>query len=268
MPNFHPISIDRYANKRWRRVAGYSFAAHEAIVPLTAGEFPRALLSLPIAFVEQNETFIPVAVLGVATGRNLFVAPDGRWVGKYVPAVIRSYPFGLANTNKGQQVLCIDEDSGLIGDGGEGEPFFDDAGGPSSVIQEVLNFLTQIENSRQLTVNACSVLKKHALIKAWPITVKTQTGDQPVGGLFQIDEAVLNQLSAEALREVAQAGALVIAYCQLLSMQQLPVLGELAEAYASAASHAAAHAPASAASQELTLDYLNKNETLSFSGLR
>ena len=261
MPNFHVISTERHASKRWQRISSYAFAAHEAIVPLTAGELPRALLSLPIAFVEQNETFFPVAVLGLATGKNLFAAPDGHWAGKYIPAILRSYPFCLASRDDGQQVLCIDEDSGLLGDGSEGEPFFDDEGKPSSAIQGVLNFLTQIEKSRQITVRACTVLKKHHLIKAWPITVKTGAGDQPVGGLFQIDEAILNQLPAEALHEVAKAGALVIAYCQLLSMQQLPVLGELAEAHASAA----ARIPS--AGKELTLDYLNSHETLNFGGL-
>lgn len=258
MPNFQAISLDRHANLRWQRYSSYAFAAQEAVIPLTAAEMPKAAMALPIGFIRQEDNFLPFAVLGLQPGRNLFVAADGRWIGKYIPAAFRSHPFRLAQTEDGQQVLCIDEDSGLVTTGAEGESFFTEDGKPSQAILDILNFLSQVEQSRLATIAACAALQKHNLIRPWPVTLKTEAGEQQVAGLFQIDEAALMALPADALVEVRDAGALPPAYCQLLSMQHLPILGQLATAQA----QAKANQPAPA--DELKLDFLNRGGTLSF----
>jgi hypothetical protein len=85
-----------------------------------------------------------------------------------------------------------------------------------------------------------------------------------VEGLYRIDEVALNALSAEPFQEVRAAGALPVAYCQLLSMQHLAVLGELAKAKAEAASRAL---PVNAAG-ELDLEFMNDGPMLDFSRLK
>ncbi len=247
-------------------MTSYAFAMKEAILPLSAVELPKAMMSFPIAFIARNDAYIPAAVMSLQPDRNYFVAADGRWVHGYIPASCRSYPFRFLKTTDGQQVLCIDEDSGLITEGPEGEPFFDDNGEPSPIIREMLTFLNTIEESLKGTTAACHTLKKHHLIQPWPITIKTDSGEQQMNGLFQIDEAALNQLSAETLLEVRNAGGLLLAYCQLLSMQHLPILGQLAEAHAKADKAAAEAAQSIAQNGELKMEFLNKNETLSFTG--
>ena len=235
MSNFQAISRERYAHQRWQHSSDYAFAAADPVVALTAAELPKAAMSLTIAFVAQAEVFVPVAVLGLRPEKSLSVAADGSWIGNYIPAVLRSYPFRLAPTSDGQQVLCIDESSGLITHEPEGEHFFSEGGQPSAALQDVLNTVNQTEHSRLAAVAACAVLQKHNLIRPWSITVKSGTGVQQVAGLFQIDKMALNQLSSEALHEFQQVGALEMAYCQLLSMQHLPQLCELNEAHAKAA---------------------------------
>jgi len=266
MPNYQAISRERHANLRWKRYTSYTFAAADSVVPLVAAELPKAVMSLPIAFTEQGEGFIPIAVLGLQPGKNVFVAPDWRWVGPYIPAAFRSYPFRLAQTQDEQQVLCIDEGSGLVTDGPAGEPFFTEDGQPAQAILELLSFLTQIEQSRVNTVSACAVLQKHNLIRPWAITLKTDTGEQQIAGLLQIDEVALNQLSGEALLEVRQAGALPIACCQLLSMQHLPLLGQLTEAHVKASAQALSLQHL-APNGDLDLEFFNKDGTISFAGL-
>ena len=267
MPNYHAISPERHARQRWQRYSAYTFAAADSVVPLAAAELPKAVMSLPVGFIEQAGGFVPVAVLGLQPGKNLFVAPDGRWAGHYIPAAFRSYPFRLASTEDGRQVLCIDEDSGLVTGGPAGENFFTEDGKPVQAVLDILNFLNRVEQSRLATVAACAVLQKHNLIRAWPVTLKTDTGEQKIAGLFQIDEAALNQVSGEALLEVRQAGALPLAYCQLLSMQHLPLLGGLIEAHAKAAAQALV-AQRIAPDGNLDLEFLNQNGTISFAGLK
>lgn len=265
MPNYQAISRERHASQRWQRYTSYAFAVHDAVIALAAAELPKAAMSLPMAFIEQEGSFVPVAVLGLQPGSNLFVAADGRWAGPYIPAAFRSYPFRLANTEDGQQVLCIDEESGVVTNGSTGERFFNDDGQPAQATLDILSFLNQIEQSGLATVAACAVLQKHQLIRAWPITVKTDAGEQKIAGLFQIDEAALSQLPGDALRELAQAGALPVAYCQLLSMQHLSVLGQLAQARAKVNAPVTA-LPLSPAG-DLDLEFLNRSDTISFGNL-
>lgn len=261
MPNFQVISRERHASQRWQRYTSYAFAVHEAVMPLAAAELPKATMGLPLAFIEQHGAFVPVAVLGLQAGSNLFVGTDGRWAGSYIPAALRGHPFRLAQTEEGQQVLCIDEDSGLVTGGPAGERFFSDDGKPAQATLDILNFLTQTEQSRAAAAVACAALARHQLIRPWPITVKNDVGEQQIAGLFQVDEAALNQLAGEALQELARAGALAVAYCQLLSMQHLPLLGQLAQARAQAA------APVVLPKGDLDLEFLNRSDTISFGNL-
>lgn len=232
MPNFQVVSRERYGNKRWLRYTSYAFAMKDAVLPLALAELPKAIMTLPIGFIELGGDFMPVAIMGLQPEKNLFVAPDGRWIQSYIPAACRGYPFRLAKLPDGQQVLCFDEDSGLLSDGSEGELFFSESGEPAPVATQVFEFLVHTEQSRQHTAAACALLREKNLIKPWPLTVRSDAGEQHIGGLFQIDEEALNQLPAEDLKAVRDAGGLTVAYCQMLSMQHLPVLSELAEAHA------------------------------------
>ena len=262
MPTFQAISSTTHADKRWKRYDSYAFAAHDALAPLVAQELPRAVLHLPIAFVAQDGQFTPVAVLGIQPGQNLFVAPEGRWLAAYTPAAYRAYPFALANLPDGQQVLAFDTDSGLLTEG-EGEPFFDADGRPAQAVQNILGFLTQVQTNRELTQRICKALADHQLLQAWPITVNGDGGERQVEGLYRIDEAALNALAAESLKALQEAGALPTVYSQLLSMQHLPLLGQLAQAQAQAQRKAAQALPTTP-SGELDLSFLSNNGTFSF----
>ncbi len=261
MPNYHAVTLERHAGRCWLRTSGYAFAAQEAVVPLVAIELPRAMLSLPIAFTPQANGYLPTAILGLKPGKNLFLAQDGEWIdGYYIPSALRSYPFRLARTETGQLVLCIDEDSGTVGNGPEGNRFFDDNGQAAIATRDVLNHLKRMEQNHQATIAACAALQKHQLIKPWPVSTKTETGEKPVTGLFQIDEEALNKLSGAALQELAQCGALVVSYCQLLSMQHLPKLKQMAELAA------ARDTLGLAANGVPNAEYFSQNGTISFTG--
>ena len=272
MPNYQAVSQSTHASQRWKRYNTYHFAAQDAVTPLVMQELPKAAMALPVAFIQQGDQFTPVAVQGLQPGQNLFVAPDGRWIGPYTPAAYRGHPFAIASTPEGHQVLCVEADSGLISDT-EGEAFFDEQGQPSQSVKDVLNFLQQVHANRELTQRLCAALQAEGLIQPWPITLKGEQGEQgeqgdrTVQGLYRIDEAKLNTLSSEALHRIHHAGALPLVYCQLLSMQHLQTLGKLAEAHAQAQAQAKAQsqqALPTSANGELDLEFLNNNGTLRF----
>ncbi len=258
MPNIQVISHSNYATKRWMRYTNYNFAAADALSPLVVQELPKAMLSMPIGFIlAEDGTYKPVSIQGLEPGKNLFVALDGRWVGGYIPVAYRCYPFVIANTEDGQQVLCYNEDSGLLSDT-EGELFFGEDEQPSKATIEVLNVLSQVVVNRVVTEKACAVLQKHNLIQPWLIKLQTPNGEKTVEGLFRMDEAAMNKLSAEAFLELRDTGALTLAYCQLLSMQHLPLLGQLADAHAKAA------APLPTKGKDIDLSFLSDGDIFKF----
>jgi hypothetical protein len=254
------LSSESHVRYRWTKYSNYSFVAEEAVLPLVAAELSKSIMSLPVAFIRQGEQYELVALLGLETGKNLFVSQDGRWIGQYVPAAARSYPFMLARNEKQEFVLCFDEQSGLINDSVDGESLFTEESKPSQGVEQILSFLDQIEQSRQATVTACAALEKQACIVPWNITLKTAEGERKIEGLFQIDEAALNALDAEAFIELRKAGAIIVAYCQLLSMQHLPVLGQLAEVRLPPV-------PVSENGKDLDLSFLSDGGVFNFSGI-
>ncbi len=257
MANWQPLTRDRHGQRHWRRFPNYHFTALHAVVPLAARELPRAAAHLPIA-VSDGEDDKParfVAVLGLQPGENLFVSAEGRWLGGYVPAAFRAYPFVLARTGEddGQRMLCIDEDSGLLTDPPDGEALFDAQGEPTEVVKQVLEFLRQTDGSVAHAATLTGQLAEHELLQPWPLTAQTDQGTRRIGGLLRIDEARLNALPAEALKALQPSGALLAAYCQLLSMQQIQTLATLARRQLQPA-----------ANQGRGLDFLADDDSLSF----
>ncbi|MDP3760609.1 MAG: SapC family protein [Ramlibacter sp.] len=234
MPNIQPLTLEKHGSKRWLRNSSYAFAAKDVVAPLVLAEIPTAAAALPIGFMLHQGACVPVAVLGLVPGQNLFVDSTGRWLGQYIPAFYRAYPFYLVPGNDGSQVLCIDESSGLVTDGPQGEPFFTPEQKPVKVIADVLAFLGRISASRKITENVCGLLQKHHLIQPWSLKLQTGRSERAVEGLLRIDDAALNALPAEPFLELRNAGALPLVYGQLLAMQNLSMLPQLARAHAEA----------------------------------
>ncbi len=166
-----PISLDRHGRKAFRRFTSYSFAGAETVVPIVAAEVPKAAMNFPLAFIKQGEELVLVGVMGLEPGSNLFVAPDGKWIGAYVPAAFRAYPYLLAKTEDGRHVLCVNEASGLVVEGGQGERFFDDAGNINSDVRAILDFLTKVQADRAVTERACKSIGALDILEPWPIVI-------------------------------------------------------------------------------------------------
>ena len=134
----------------------------------------------------------------------------------------------IKSQDREEKVLCFDTDSGLLGEAGQGEAFFA-ADLPSKAVQDVMQLLTETENSRVQTQRAVDALQAASVIHPWPLAL--QQGEQKVAveGLYRIDEAMFNGLLDEAFSPLRSCGALTLAYAQLFSMNQLAMLSKAAE---------------------------------------
>lgn len=227
--------LDRtqHATKRWRRITSFAFASSFATLPLAGIELGRAALAMPIAIAKREEKFIPVALLSLRPNTNMFVGPDGRWLGAYVPAILRAYPFRLIRKDQGEDyTVCIADEGTTVVEADSTdphtEPFFDAEGKFAPATKFALDFLTAHERSRMATDEAMTLLADAGVIRSWELKYKVMEQEVLVNGVYRIDEAVLGALSNDAFVSLRQHSALVIAYAQLLSMGQLGVFDNLA----------------------------------------
>jgi hypothetical protein len=233
MPRYVPLNKSLHAQAGWQKYTSFSFAARDAMVPLVLDELAHALPTLPLAFrvTPGTERYELVVVLSLHAGTNLFVQPDGQWVGGYVPAAYRGAPFRLLPHADGpERVFCIDTDSEWVlehvQDGSQ--RFFDDAGNLSALAQQALAFWNQYEQSRLITQQAVDTLTKHRLIMPWSLQVSDQQqATQAIEGLYRIDENALRVLPLEDLDEVRQGNGLVLAYAQLFAQHRIQTFSKL-----------------------------------------
>jgi hypothetical protein len=232
MPRYDVVSRERHAQKKWLRFSGHGFAAADAAAPVVGVELGRAALAMPLAFfVEPSGRYTLVAVLSPIPGRNMFVGPGGRWLGSYIPAWFRAYPFRLLPKQGADEVvLGVDADSGLLVEGNTaGEDFFDNDGNISPALKAAFEFLMKVERSRRVTELAVAALAQAGVIRPWQIKLKTEQGEQAISGLNRIDEAALGALPDDAFLKLRKTLALPIAYAQMLSTGQLGIFEQLAK---------------------------------------
>lgn len=239
-----PVSREAHGNRTWKRSFGYERARTDLFAPLVAAELTKAGADMPLCFLKTGENFIVAALLTIVPGRNLFVAPDGRWLGSYVPAWYRSYPFRLLRKEgTTEQVLCVDDTYEGLGQGEE--TFFAEDGKPSKAVAEILQFTAAIENNRTPTDLAVAALNDAGLIVPWEINVQHGENATPVNGVFRVDEKALEEIEDDVHLKLRKAGALPIAYAQLLSIGRLSILGKLYELHARMEADRTRAAPAS-----------------------
>jgi len=54
MTEFAAITPERHAQKVWKRVTDYAFAAEDTVIPLVGVELSKAALAMPTGFIKQD----------------------------------------------------------------------------------------------------------------------------------------------------------------------------------------------------------------------
>lgn len=218
------LSAERHGGLRLHG-AGFGFAAALSAVPLAAEEFALAARWLPIVFGAQAP-HMPVALTGLAAGRNLYVEADGSWrKGAYVPAWLRRYPFFLLRTAPGSEnmALCIDPGAPQLGTEA-GEPLFGPEGKPTPQLERALAFTRRVEEALLKTRAMTLGLAELGLLQ--PSVVQFQHHGKPfrIDGFFAVDRPALAALPPAKLAELRDRGWLEAVYAHLLSIGSMSEL--------------------------------------------
>ncbi len=156
---------------------------------------------------------------------NVWITPDGKWEGGYVPACIRQSPFSLLLSEDGQRVVCIDEDSNRLGS--EGQCLLE-GGEPTEFLNEQIAFLNVLFDNGQGTQALLDLLDELDLITPLTINVKHPDGeDSSLKMIFRVDEEKLNNCDDEAWLKLRHAGAISLIYGHLLSLGHIQKMAAL-----------------------------------------
>ena len=193
-------------------------------VPLTAVEFRNAAKEYPIVFVSGSENeVVPIVVMGIRDEENLYVDDEGKWQAKYVPALVRQYPFVFSTYDDGQTLtLCIDEKFSGCNQDGLGEQLFDDDGNQTQYIMKVFEFLKQYQAGFQESVQFCKRLKELDILNNVSATFTHPDGQAVVlKGFLAIDRNKFKALSDEKLAELVKSDDMELIYTHLVSLRNL-----------------------------------------------
>lgn len=214
-----PLVAERHRALRLKPKPGFAFAQGATAIPVAAEEFVAAARSMPLVFAAEAP-HMPLAVTGLASGRNLFVEADGSWrLGAYIPAYLRRHPFMLvrAAPNSDQLVLCIDPNAPEF-DQAEGEPLFTAEGQGTPATERALAFCRSMEEAGLRTRAMAQGLAELDLLK--PAVLQFDLNGKPIriDGFHAVDRAALQALPPEKLAELRDRGWLEAIYAHLLSL--------------------------------------------------
>ncbi len=203
--------------------APHAFVAETNVVPLTVAEFPAASLSYPIVFIGEN--YMPVAAMGLSSGQNVFVSPEGQFKSdSYLPAFARRYPFVFANDETQERmILCVDTQAPMVKAVNPDVPFFEN-GKATPYVENAMQFCSDFENERRRTESFVGLLRELDLLAPRETVYRPQNPDgtagepQKIAEYFAVDDAKLNALSGDKLVELRDNGALTHIYAHLNSL--------------------------------------------------
>ncbi|HEV8689205.1 MAG TPA: SapC family protein [Ideonella sp.] len=234
-PELHkkPIALDRVAHRdlRIRREMSALETAASSLNAffITAAEFSDACKEYPILFLragkdaEGHELCAPVTVFGMLKGENLFLR-HGRWNARYVPALLRAYPFAMAPTPDQQFVVCFDESSPVFSKE-QGERLFKDDGEPTPYLEDVRKFVEKIEVEVDRTRMAGRKLMEMKLLQDKRFDATLPDGKpMSVDGFMAVDEERMKNLTDAEILELQKTGLLALLHFHMTSMGNMGYL--------------------------------------------
>ena len=192
-------------------------------VPISMAEFDLVARDYPIVFVtgDNGKSYAAFAVLGLESGRNLFVMSDNTWDRRaYVPAYVRRYPFCMSTITvdgqlRDERLVCVEKKA--IRD--KGDRLFDDDGSALPDWQRRQKLLTDYEGDLLRTNEMCAALAAEGVLEGFTLQAQPNEGAPlALSGMARVNEQKLAQLAPENIRSLMSRGHLGRVYAHLASI--------------------------------------------------
>lgn len=222
-----PVTFSEHRDVSVKAGVGYAFAREVNSVPLMSVEFDLACVEYPIVFSGEGRDVMPAALVGIRDNENLHVDENGAWLGKYIPAFVRRYPFVFSSDDGATFTLCVDEQFPGVNRKGVGERLFDAEGSRTQYLQGVLNFLQAYQTQFEATRAFCHRLVDLDLLEAMQAQFQLRTGERiSLGGFMAVNRDRLKALPGDALGQLAVSGDLDLIYAHLYSQRNFTPTAE------------------------------------------
>jgi hypothetical protein len=235
-----PLDRMRHAGRAVAPNPGRKWCAGLNSVFINAAEMGKACADYPIAFVREANSgeYLPVALLGLRTGENLFVGADGLWQAlSYIPAYVRRYPFctlelpPAQGASEPQRLIAVQENQLVPSD----KPYFNEQGEATPEWQPVHELIEAMEGARQQTRAFTRRLEAFGLFTPFDALALPRGGQQMrLQGLHRVDEEKLNALGSREQKMLMRKGELRAVYAHLLSLENFGKLLDLTQLRAAA----------------------------------
>ncbi|MFY0634266.1 MAG: SapC family protein [Vannielia sp.] len=204
----------------------FSFTAEVNSVPIAAAEFAHCAAEYPIVFAGDAAAPVPSVILGLDGSKNAFIGKKGAWLGTYVPAYVRRYPFVLSHQDEaGSQTLHVDEEAACLNTTGKGEAMFTEDGKPSEYLEGVLKFQQEYQAQHLRTQAYAKRLAELELLAPMQANYTTPTGEKrTLQGFFSVDREKLKALGDEAVMQMFRNDELECTYLHLASQRNFAAL--------------------------------------------
>ena len=198
---------------------------------VSVGEFAEASKDYPVVWVAAGNgangkpAFAPLAIFGLQAKQNLCIEGDV-WRVRYVPAMLRFYPFAIARTSPTEMVLCVDEAwHGFSSD--KGDALFNSDGEPTEMTSGINKQLQDLEVDVERTRLVGEKLQSLGLLREMRFDAQLADGSKlQMDGFFTIDEEKLGKLSDHELIDLARGGVLGIIHAHQISLTNMSRLAE------------------------------------------
>jgi hypothetical protein len=228
--NLVPLSSELHGGHGLAERSDLAFARDTHAVPLTVDEFAIAQRHFPIVF-GTGEGSVPLALVGLYEGKNLFVDEAGKWRdGVYVPAYLRRHPFMLARLQPEAEVLSLVFDDSWDLVTAEAERKFFDGTEPSELTKGILQFCEQFEQAIMRTKSFMDEVEKLELFMDGQAQIQNPGMEQPAtfAGFRMINEQKLQNLRGDQARKMVQNGMMGLLYAHLFSLSLMRDLFSIA----------------------------------------
>jgi hypothetical protein len=230
-----PLDSVQHRDLRVFESNDYRYAKGELIAPIVFDEIADAAREYPIVFPD-NKSDLPCVLMGLELNENAYVAEDGRWQARYVPAHIRRYPFvlGTMPPAEGQSedaqrfAVMFDPDAPHFMNP-NGYAIFDQNGQFTEHMQMRVGMLERMQKSVPVTQRLVRAIGDAGLLVERTFRIKRGNDERQVTGTRVIDERKLNTMPDADFVALRNTGALPLIYAQLLSwanFRQGPLAGK------------------------------------------
>ncbi len=214
-----PVS-DRHKDWSVRAGKDYSFSKDINSVPLTAVEFAPAAADFPIVFAGQGDQIMPMAIMGMRAGQNMYVDDTGAFTASYVPAFLRRYPFIFSSADDGKNfTLCIDESFEGCNQENRGERLFDSDGERTQYLNTVLGFHKEYQVQFARTEGFCKKLQELELLEPMGAQVVPEGGERiTLTGFQTVNRQKLKELAPDQIESLFRSDGLELIHLHLYSL--------------------------------------------------